>query len=100
MTSSLVGSEMCIRDSMRCVQCSTFKNVWKVVSSSSKSVLGFFMVYVDDVIMDGPTSMVSKIFDAFKEPWKCQVTGIIPRDGITSEEELYTLVFLGMVVEV
>eukprot|EP00975_Prorocentrum_lima_P058510 12272963-Prorocentrum_lima.AAC.1 len=35
---------------MRCIQCPTFKNVWKVVSSLNKEVLGFFMVYVDDVI--------------------------------------------------
>eukprot|EP00975_Prorocentrum_lima_P034758 7303743-Prorocentrum_lima.AAC.1 len=36
---------------MICSQCPTFKNVWKVVSSQHKEVLGFFMVYVDDVIM-------------------------------------------------
>eukprot|EP00975_Prorocentrum_lima_P065693 12904889-Prorocentrum_lima.AAC.1 len=58
MTSSLVGSEMCIRD------------------------------------------RVKKLTDAFNTPWKCTVAGIIPRDGITIEEEVPTLVFLGMVVEV
>eukprot|EP00975_Prorocentrum_lima_P003921 854896-Prorocentrum_lima.AAC.1 len=44
---------------MRCVKCPTFKNVWKVVSSPKKEVLGFFMVYVDDVIMFGSTSFES-----------------------------------------
>eukprot|EP00975_Prorocentrum_lima_P024305 5113071-Prorocentrum_lima.AAC.1 len=58
------------------------------------------MVYVHDVIMLGATSMVKKIIDDFREPWKCRVTGIIPRDGITTEEEVSTLVFFGMVVEV
>eukprot|EP00975_Prorocentrum_lima_P015299 3241711-Prorocentrum_lima.AAC.1 len=56
------------------------------------------MVYVDDVIMFG-SSTVNKISDAFREPWKCRVTGIIPRDGSTTELEVSTLVFLGMVVE-
>eukprot|EP00975_Prorocentrum_lima_P007104 1526534-Prorocentrum_lima.AAC.1 len=54
---------------MRCVQCPTFKNVWKVVPGQSKYVLGFFMVYVYDVIMLGSTAMVRKIIDACKEPW-------------------------------
>eukprot|EP00975_Prorocentrum_lima_P064220 12896250-Prorocentrum_lima.AAC.1 len=84
---------------MRCIQCPTFKHVWKVVSSLSKEVLRFFMVYVDDVIMFGYTSMVEKVIDAFKQTWKCRVTGIIPRYGCTSEEDASTLVFLGMVVE-
>eukprot|EP00975_Prorocentrum_lima_P051246 10735464-Prorocentrum_lima.AAC.1 len=55
---------------MRCVQCPTFKNAWKVVSSSNNEVLRFFMVYVDDVIMFGSTSMVKQIIDAFRKPWK------------------------------
>eukprot|EP00975_Prorocentrum_lima_P019105 4021041-Prorocentrum_lima.AAC.1 len=65
---------------MRCIQCPTFENVWEVVSSQHKEVLGFFMVYVDDVTMFGSTTMVKKIIDAFRKPWKCRVTGIIPRD--------------------
>eukprot|EP00975_Prorocentrum_lima_P012999 2760002-Prorocentrum_lima.AAC.1 len=37
---------------------------------------------------------------AFRKPGKCKVTGTLPRDGVTVEEEVPTLVFLGMVVEV
>eukprot|EP00975_Prorocentrum_lima_P055556 11649213-Prorocentrum_lima.AAC.1 len=65
---------------MRCIQCPTFKNVWKVVSSLSKEVMGFFMVNVDDVLMFGSTPMVKKIIDAFRKPRKCRVIGIIPRE--------------------
>eukprot|EP00975_Prorocentrum_lima_P023437 4928909-Prorocentrum_lima.AAC.1 len=72
---------------MRCILCPSFKNVWKVVSSLNKEVVGFFMVYLDGAIMFGYTSMVKKITYAFKKPWTCRVTGIIPRDGITIEEE-------------
>eukprot|EP00975_Prorocentrum_lima_P056187 11782868-Prorocentrum_lima.AAC.1 len=43
--------------------------------------------------------MVEKIIDVFKQTWKCRVTGIIPRYGCTTEEEVSTLVVLGMVVE-
>eukprot|EP00975_Prorocentrum_lima_P029203 6133044-Prorocentrum_lima.AAC.1 len=57
---------------MRCIQCPTYKNEWKVASSLRKEVLGFFMVYVDDVIMCGSTSMVKKITYAFRKPWKCR----------------------------
>eukprot|EP00975_Prorocentrum_lima_P051342 10753222-Prorocentrum_lima.AAC.1 len=57
------------------------------------------MVYADDVVMFGSTSMVKKITHAFQTPWKCRVTGVIPRDGSTTEEEASTFVFLGMVVE-
>eukprot|EP00975_Prorocentrum_lima_P053432 11206865-Prorocentrum_lima.AAC.1 len=73
--------------SMRCIQCPTFKNVSKVVSSQHKEVLGFFMVYVGDVIMFGYTTMVKKIIDAFQKPCTCRVTGIIPRGDVTIEEE-------------
>eukprot|EP00975_Prorocentrum_lima_P064403 12897345-Prorocentrum_lima.AAC.1 len=57
------------------------------------------MVCVEDVIMVGSTSMVKKIIGAFREPWTCRVTGIIRRDGNTTEEEESTLVFSGMFVE-
>eukprot|EP00975_Prorocentrum_lima_P048022 10042313-Prorocentrum_lima.AAC.1 len=50
--------------------------------------------------MFGYVSVVKKIIEAFRKPRTCRVTGILPRDGITSEEEVPTLVFLGMVVEV
>eukprot|EP00975_Prorocentrum_lima_P011959 2540573-Prorocentrum_lima.AAC.1 len=58
------------------------------------------MVDVDNVIMCGSTPMVKKIIDAFQKPWKCRVTGIITRDEVATEEEVSTLVFLGMVAEV
>eukprot|EP00975_Prorocentrum_lima_P034504 7252347-Prorocentrum_lima.AAC.1 len=44
--------------------------------------------------------MVKTITDAFWKPWKCRVAGIIPRYGVTIQEEVATLAFLGMVVEV
>eukprot|EP00975_Prorocentrum_lima_P002643 583270-Prorocentrum_lima.AAC.1 len=66
---------------MKCIQCPTFKNLWNVVSSQHSEVVGFFMVYVDDVTMYGSTTMVEKIIDVFKQTWKCRVTGNIPRDG-------------------
>eukprot|EP00975_Prorocentrum_lima_P063197 12890072-Prorocentrum_lima.AAC.1 len=66
---------------MKCIQCPTFKNVWKVVSSQYSEVVGFFNVCVDDVIMFGSTSMVEKIIDVINQTWKCRVTGTIPRDG-------------------
>eukprot|EP00975_Prorocentrum_lima_P017557 3706951-Prorocentrum_lima.AAC.1 len=43
--------------------------------------------------------MVERIIDAFKQTWKCRVAGISPRDGCTTEEEVSTLLSLGMVVE-
>eukprot|EP00975_Prorocentrum_lima_P069381 12926049-Prorocentrum_lima.AAC.1 len=55
---------------MRCSQSPTFKNVWRVMSSFSKRVLGFFMVYVDDVIMVGSTPVVREMIDAIRKPWK------------------------------
>eukprot|EP00975_Prorocentrum_lima_P065766 12905353-Prorocentrum_lima.AAC.1 len=72
---------------MKCIQCPTFKNVWKVVSDHHSEVVGFFMVYVDDVIMFGSTAMVEKIIYVFKQTWKCRVTGITTRDGCTPEEQ-------------
>eukprot|EP00975_Prorocentrum_lima_P026526 5578992-Prorocentrum_lima.AAC.1 len=57
---------------MRCIQCPPFKNVWEVVWEQNKEVVGFFMVYVDDLIMFGSTPMVKKIIDAFQRSWKCR----------------------------
>eukprot|EP00975_Prorocentrum_lima_P068744 12922325-Prorocentrum_lima.AAC.1 len=57
---------------MRCVQCPTYKNVWKVVSNRCREIVGFFMVYVDDVIMFGATSTVKRIIEAFQKEWKCR----------------------------
>eukprot|EP00975_Prorocentrum_lima_P064159 12895864-Prorocentrum_lima.AAC.1 len=70
---------------MECVQCPTFKHVWKVVSSQHEEVLGFFMVYADGVIMFGSTTMVNMIIDALQQPWQCSVIGIIPRDEVTHD---------------
>eukprot|EP00975_Prorocentrum_lima_P057438 12047367-Prorocentrum_lima.AAC.1 len=50
--------------------------------------------------MFGSTSTVKKIIEAFQKERKCRVTAVIPRDDETVEEEVHTLVFLGMVIEV
>eukprot|EP00975_Prorocentrum_lima_P070818 12934243-Prorocentrum_lima.AAC.1 len=52
-----------------------------------QTIVGFFMVYMDDAIMFGCTSTVKNIIDAFRKPGTCRVTGVIPRYGITIEEE-------------
>eukprot|EP00975_Prorocentrum_lima_P048147 10070703-Prorocentrum_lima.AAC.1 len=57
---------------MRCIQCPTFTNVWTVVSSQYKEVLGFFMVYMDDVIMFGSTTMVKKDHRCLSETLEVQ----------------------------
>eukprot|EP00975_Prorocentrum_lima_P050276 10529803-Prorocentrum_lima.AAC.1 len=50
--------------------------------------------------MFGSTSTVEKIIEAFQKEWTCRVTGVISRDEETVEEEVPTLTFLGMVIEV
>eukprot|EP00975_Prorocentrum_lima_P051036 10691182-Prorocentrum_lima.AAC.1 len=60
MTSSLVGSEMCIRDrtfdilddefgTLGRIQCPTFKNVWEVVSGLNKDCLLYTSDAADDM---------------------------------------------------
>eukprot|EP00975_Prorocentrum_lima_P023332 4905801-Prorocentrum_lima.AAC.1 len=46
--------------------------------------------------MFGSTSTVMRIIESFQREWKCRVTGVIPRDDNAVEEEVSTLVFLGI----
>eukprot|EP00975_Prorocentrum_lima_P038453 8082900-Prorocentrum_lima.AAC.1 len=52
---------------MRCMQCPTFKNCWTVVAEDAneeEEVIGFFMVYLDDIIMFAETPVLRKVVGA------------------------------------
>ena len=65
-------------------QCVTAKHMWKICDNEH-TVLGYMIVYVDDAMIAGPTTLVETVFEVFQSRWKVKVTGVIPIDGVKSK---------------
>ena len=59
----------------RCEACENCANIWKIIEEDK--IVGYFLVYVDDVLIVGPQEWVKATIAAFKEQWECKVSGII-----------------------
>ena len=88
---------------MTCHQGDVCKHLWLV--KDGERIVARFLVYVDDVVVTGPTNIVVKVLEMFKELWECKISGILPRedqpdkewtDGI---ERVAKLNFLGITLE-
>ena len=77
------------------------KHLWLV--KLGNTIVGRFLVYVDDVIITGPTEIVVKVLELFEQIWDCKVSGIIARDDKKEVqdhvERVDKLNFLGMTLE-
>ena len=62
---------------MTCHQIDACKHLWLV--KKGNEIVARFMVYVDDVIVTGPTEIVVKILEMFKSLWECKISGVPPR---------------------
>ena len=56
-------------------QCKTTKGLWKI--KTTDQILGFFIVYVDDALVMGPTKWVEAIMTAFAQVWECKCVGLL-----------------------
>ena len=54
----------------------TCKHLWLV--KIGDKIVARFLVYVDDVIITGPTDIVVKVMELFENHWACKASGIIP----------------------
>eukprot|EP00975_Prorocentrum_lima_P005856 1267554-Prorocentrum_lima.AAC.1 len=43
--------------------------------------------------------VVRVVIEAFEKQWQCKINGVIQSDGMEREEEVASLTFLGMAVE-
>ena len=59
------------------------------------NVIGYMLVYVDDVMIVGPTILVEKVFDIYLTLWDVKVTGIMVADGAESQYATQEMRFLG-----
>jgi len=75
-------------------------NIWKILEG--KKIVGYFLIYVDDVLIVGPRLWLNGTIEAFQEKWECKVSGIIsnPKLQIPGDERIVeSLHFLGLVLE-
>ena len=86
---------------LTCHQSEASKSLWLVRCKGH--IVARFLVYVDDVIVTGPTEVVVRILDLFKNLWECKISGILHRgqnqdwgDGVERVEQLN---FLGITLE-
>ena len=78
-------------------QCETAKGIWKI--KSGNRIVGYFMVYVDDVLIHAPTKWVQAVMNTFESLWECKLVGIIVGDGETTVLAVNELVFLSITIE-
>ena len=62
---------------------------------AADEVIGYTLVYVDDAMVIGSTSLVETVFDVYKSMWDVKVTGILGTDGVPTEHEVSAIKFLG-----
>ena len=78
------------------------KHLW--LAKTGDKIVARFLVYVDDVIITGPTEIVVKVMELFETLWACKVSGIIPgrnaaKDCTDKIERVKKMNFLGMTLE-
>ena len=78
-------------------RCRTAQGLWKVIYRNE--IVGFFLVYVDDVLMAAKTKWILGIVNSFGKNWECKYVGILVNDGESTELAVQTLVFLSITIE-
>ena len=48
-------------------------------------VIGYMLVYVDDTMVIGTTSLIERVFEIYKSIWDVKVTGILVADDVPTE---------------
>ena len=108
---SLTGKKVMPRDeigNIQCTevaevkQCTSCKSLWSVLLNNKP--IGYFLIYVDDVLMVADTQWVQGIIEMFGEIWECKVTGILARketgkDSPVPKGHVDKINFLGVTVE-
>ena len=52
------------------VQESEERNLWRILDTTNRSTVGYICIYVDDLMVTGPTSIVEGALDAIKRTWE------------------------------
>ena len=77
------------------------KHLWLV--KIGERIVARFLVYVDDVIITGPTEIVVKVMEMIEGIWECKLSGIISGSAATEHtdkvERVKKMNFLGMTLE-
>eukprot|EP00974_Lingulodinium_polyedra_P040763 3915892-Lingulodinium_polyedra.AAC.1 len=60
--------------------------------------MGYFVVYVDDVLIYAPTTWARAVVKSFDSIWECKLVGIIVRDGESTPLAVDKLVFLSITI--
>ena len=78
-------------------RCRSAQGLWKVLLGST--VVGFFLVYVDDVLMVAKTKWILGMMRSFGKNWECKYVGILVNDGESTKLAVPSLVFLSITIE-
>ena len=84
----------------QCVPGENCANIWKILEEGK--IVGYFMIYVDDVLIVSSREWVKAAIEAFNKQWECKVSGIISNPGLGTpkdEDVVESLHFLGLVLE-
>ena len=84
----------------RCVPGENCANLCQLIDEGK--LVGYFMIYVDDVLIVGPREWVQTTITAFRKQWECKVSGIISNPSVGApkgEDVVDSLHFLGLVLE-
>ena len=78
-------------------QCKASQGVWKVIYDNE--VVGYFLVYVDDILFVAKTECILATMASFGKNWECTYVGILVHDGATTDLAVQSLVFLSITIE-
>ena len=79
------------------MRCRSAQGLWKVILGDA--VVGFFLVYVDDVLMAAKTKWILGMMKSFGKNWECKYVGILVNDGESTKLAVQSLVFLSITIE-
>ena len=78
-------------------QCKAAKGIWKIKMEGT--IVGYILVYVDDVMITARTVWIEAVFRAFQSNWECNIIGIMKRDGEETGKAIPQTVFLSITIE-
>ena len=80
-------------------QCPNGNNIWKIMkhhpSNNTSELVGLMLLYVDDIFMMAPTTVIQNALAAIQECWKMTITGIIQRDDTVPNKPVAEINILG-----
>ena len=73
------------------------REVSRVICDSD--IVGYFLVYVDDIIVVSRTKWILATMESLGTLWECKIVGILVADDDCTDLAVQSLVFLSITIE-